>query len=72
MEDKTQINIDRLIDLGSFEVTGAEKRQFEGELADFLEYARVINGAPLHLPPASRRGQGTAPPRGRGSAVEGT
>jgi aspartyl-tRNA(Asn)/glutamyl-tRNA(Gln) amidotransferase subunit B len=53
MEDKTQINIDRLIDLGSFEVTGAEKRQFEGELADFLEYARVINGAPLHLPPAS-------------------
>ena len=53
MTDKTQINIDRLIDLGSFEVTGAEKQQFEGELADFLEYARVINGAPQHLPPAS-------------------
>lgn len=49
----TPINIDRLIDLGSFEVTGAEKQQFEGELADFLEYARVINGAPQHLPPAS-------------------
>ena len=49
----TPINIDRLIDLGSFEVTGVEKQQFEGELADFLEYARVINGAPQHLPPAS-------------------
>lgn len=53
MTDKPPINIDRLIDLGSFEVTGAEKEQFEGELADFLEYARVINGAPQHLPPAS-------------------
>ncbi|HQF07270.1 MAG TPA: Asp-tRNA(Asn)/Glu-tRNA(Gln) amidotransferase subunit GatB [Spirochaetota bacterium] len=53
MTEKNPINIDRLIDLGSFEVTGAEKQQFEGELADFLEYARVINGAPQHLPPAS-------------------
>ncbi|MBP7738678.1 MAG: Asp-tRNA(Asn)/Glu-tRNA(Gln) amidotransferase subunit GatB [Spirochaetes bacterium] len=53
MTDKTPVNIDRLIDLGSFEVTGAEKQQFQGELADFLEYARVINGAPQHLPPAS-------------------
>ncbi len=53
MTDKTPVNIDRLIDLGSFEVTAAEKQQFQGELADFLEYARVINGAPQHLPPAS-------------------
>ena len=34
-------------------MTAAEKEQLQSELADFLEYARVINGAPLHLPPAS-------------------
>ena len=34
-------------------MTAAEKEQYGRELADFLEYARVINGAPQHLPPAS-------------------
>ncbi len=53
MTDKARINIDNLIELGSFEVTVAEKEQLRGELAEFLEYARVINGAPQHLPPAS-------------------
>ena len=47
------INIDNLIDLASFDVTGPEKKQFEAELADFLEYARIINGAPKHREPAS-------------------
>jgi len=53
MSGKTHINIDNLIELGSFEVTASEKEQFKAELAEFLEYARVINGAPQHLPPAS-------------------
>ena len=53
MTDKNYINIDNLISLGSFEVTEAEKKEFEAELADFLEYARVIKSAPQHLAPAS-------------------
>ncbi|MBN2078954.1 MAG: Asp-tRNA(Asn)/Glu-tRNA(Gln) amidotransferase subunit GatB [Spirochaetes bacterium] len=53
MERKGPVDIDRLIDLASFEVTGREKELFEEELAEFLGYARVIKGAPLHLPPAS-------------------
>jgi aspartyl-tRNA(Asn)/glutamyl-tRNA(Gln) amidotransferase subunit B len=47
------IDIENLINLASFEVTGAEKSEFEAELADFLEYARVIKNAPRHLAPAS-------------------
>ena len=53
MTERASINLDNLIDLGSFEVSAAEKEQYGRELADFLEYARVINGAPQHLPPAS-------------------
>jgi aspartyl-tRNA(Asn)/glutamyl-tRNA(Gln) amidotransferase subunit B len=53
MNDKNLINIENLIDLGSFEVTDAEKEKFKGELTDFLEYARVINSAPQNLSPAS-------------------
>jgi aspartyl-tRNA(Asn)/glutamyl-tRNA(Gln) amidotransferase subunit B len=53
MTDRATINLDNLIDLGGFEVTAAEKEQYGRELADFLEYAAVINGAPQHLPPAS-------------------
>jgi aspartyl-tRNA(Asn)/glutamyl-tRNA(Gln) amidotransferase subunit B len=53
MKEEHTINIDNLIDLASFEVTEAEKSEFEAELADFLEYAEVLKSAPLHLPPAS-------------------
>jgi aspartyl-tRNA(Asn)/glutamyl-tRNA(Gln) amidotransferase subunit B len=53
MTDKSHINIDNLISLGSFEVTEAEKAEFKSELADFLEYARVIKNAPQHMAPAS-------------------
>ena len=54
MKDKTKINIDNLIELASFEVKPEEKLQFEKELDDFLEYARVINNAPCgDMKPAS-------------------
>ncbi len=53
MERRGTIDIDRLINLASFEVTGREKELFEEELEEFLGYARVIKGAPLHLPPES-------------------
>jgi aspartyl-tRNA(Asn)/glutamyl-tRNA(Gln) amidotransferase subunit B len=54
MKDKVNINIDNLIELASFEVKPEEKQQFEKELEDFLEYARVIESAPCaDLKPAS-------------------
>jgi aspartyl-tRNA(Asn)/glutamyl-tRNA(Gln) amidotransferase subunit B len=53
MTDEYMINIEKLIDLGSFEVTDAEKEQFKNELDDFLEYARVIKSAPQSISPAS-------------------
>ena len=37
------IDINDLIRLGAFEVTDEEKIQFEKELLDFLEYAKIIN-----------------------------
>jgi aspartyl-tRNA(Asn)/glutamyl-tRNA(Gln) amidotransferase subunit B len=53
MSDNNLINIEKLIDLGSFEVTEAEQEQFNIELTDFLEYARIINSAPQGHSPAS-------------------
>ena len=54
MKKKIKINIDNLIELASFEVKPEEKKQFEKELDDFLEYARVIESAPCaDMKPAS-------------------
>ena len=38
-----KINIDALIKLSSFEVTDSEKEVLKNELADFLEYSKIIN-----------------------------
>jgi len=45
MKTRIDINIGRLIELASFETGREEKLEFEKGLADFLEYAAVINSA---------------------------
>jgi aspartyl-tRNA(Asn)/glutamyl-tRNA(Gln) amidotransferase subunit B len=54
MKKNININIDKLIDLASFEVSPDEKLQLKKELADFLEYANIIGSAPCNeVMPAS-------------------
>ncbi len=51
---KKNINISNLIDLASFKVSADEKEMLEKEIEDFLEYAEVINNAPIKdLQPSS-------------------
>lgn len=45
MGDKKDINIDKLINLASFDVTDEEKSYFSKEIYSFLDYAEVINNA---------------------------
>lgn len=45
MSDKKNINIDKLINLGAFEVTDDEKASFSKEISQFLQYAEIINSA---------------------------
>jgi aspartyl-tRNA(Asn)/glutamyl-tRNA(Gln) amidotransferase subunit B len=48
MKKNNKINIDVLIDLASFEVNPEEKLLLEKELADFLEYSKIISSAPCN------------------------
>lgn len=49
-----KINIDNLISLASFEVSADEKEKLEKEIEDFLQYADVLNNAPIkNLQPSS-------------------
>ena len=48
MKEKTKIDIENFIELASFDLKPEEKEQFEKELEDFLEYARIINDAPCN------------------------
>ncbi|HOW83337.1 MAG TPA: Asp-tRNA(Asn)/Glu-tRNA(Gln) amidotransferase subunit GatB [Spirochaetota bacterium] len=54
MSGSVKINIANLVELGSFEVDERERAVIENELAEFLEYARVLDGAPCgNVAPAS-------------------
>jgi aspartyl-tRNA(Asn)/glutamyl-tRNA(Gln) amidotransferase subunit B len=53
METK-HLSIDNLINLGAFETTEDEKKIFEKEIEDFLEYSKIINNCPCNeLNPSS-------------------
>ena len=52
--NKKNINIDSLIGLASFYVSDEEKEKLGKEIEDFLEYAEVLNRAPIeNLQPAT-------------------
>ena len=46
MKHNSDINIENLIELASFELKDEEKHQLEKELDEFLGYAQIINNAP--------------------------
>ena len=46
MQKRTPMDIDRFIELASFEVTGEERERLRRELEEFLDYARILNEAP--------------------------
>lgn len=46
--EKKHIDINNLINLASFEVSEKEKESFSYELEEFLEYAKIINNAPIN------------------------
>lgn len=45
MDNKVNIDMESLITLSSFEVTEDDKKVYEKEIGDFLEYAKIINSA---------------------------
>ena len=42
MDNKVNIDMESLITLSSFEVTEEDKKVYEKEIGDFLEYAKII------------------------------